>query len=257
MFKRPFIAGKKTYLILLLLLLRTAISLPPAWAKSGDAKNAGATMLVISGHGVRSGGVRIYLSSRGVKVVDHMMSGLWMADKPQEALLLNDENKTMVTVPASGYARRFQHPFFRFDDAELEPAALKCAYPSYKLVVYAGKRRNKHKRAEITFLKNVPLPDAVIAHWQSVLVGAGAPAGHLPVGVYQYAGRFHDTVDDSKRKEWMDLLKPERVSLEAMDKQLFVPPKYRKARDKADFMFADGGELRGDDIDDMFSGKVK
>ncbi|MBK9281435.1 MAG: hypothetical protein IPM93_25045 [Candidatus Obscuribacter sp.] len=121
----------------------------------------------------------------------------------------------MMTVPATGYARRFHHPAFRFEDAETEPAAFKCAYPSYKLVLYAGKRRNKHKRAEITFLKNVPLPPAVIAHWQSVLVGAGAPAGHLPVGVYQYSGRFHDSEDNIKRREWMDLLKPSRVSLEA------------------------------------------
>ncbi|HMX44343.1 MAG TPA: hypothetical protein PK671_07790 [Candidatus Obscuribacter sp.] len=258
MFKGPSSAGEKTYLILLLILLGLAISLPPARSKNNDAKAPGAaTMLVISGHGVRSGGVRIFLSSQGVRIVDNMMSALWMTDKPREALLLNDENKTMMTVPATGYARRFHHPAFRFEDAETEPAAFKSAYPSYKLVLYAGKRRNKHKRAEITFLKNVPLPPAVIAHWQSVLVGAGAPAGHLPVGVYQYSGRFHDSEDNIKRREWMDLLKPSRVSLEALDKRMFLPPKYRKARDKADFMFADGGELKSHDIDDMFAGKVK
>lgn|GEM_PF-2038147 len=241
------------------LLLSLFFQVEPCLAKASPEK-----MLVLGGRGVRSGAVRIYLSNQGILVIDSLGSALWQGPQFNSCLLMNHENHTKIVSDDKFGAKNFGHPRFNLENSEKVQSDLNFSpLPSYKLLVYKGRRPRKKakklKKAEIIYLEKVPLSRDVIAKWSQLLVGEVSSDSALPVSIYQYSGRFHDTdgPDLEKRYEWMHLLKIDKIEIKPVKAELFKAPAYRLVQDKADFMFSSGKRLDEKELDDLYSGTLK
>lgn len=229
---------------------------------SAQARSPEEKMLVLGGRGVRSGPVRIYLSNKGILVLDSLGSALWQGPQFNRCLLINHENHTKLFSDDQYGVKNFGHARFNLENSEKVESDLSLSpFPSYKLLVYKGRltRRKKLKKAEIVYLEKVPLSKEVIAKWSNLLVGETRADSALPVSIYQYGGRFHDTdgPDLEKRYEWMHLLKIEKIEVKPVKADLFKEPSYRLVQDKADFMFSSGRKLDGKELEDLYSGTLK
>lgn len=230
----------------------------PCLFPNGAAQAATERVLSLTIDGDLLDAAEVLLSSKGMKIRNHLGMACWYANNPSTIYLLNPENQTYFAQPASEYVRDLRKDYrpLKYTRLKRHPKTLPDGTKAEMVTAfYTGPDGKETIIAEITCLKNTGLPPAVHRMWCSFM-GVPEKDFALPIGAFQNVVRIRhmrEAFNGGGRQRWLCVALPKKVTSKTVDENLLkLPSNYKQAKDKASLYLSTDGNLQEKDLEDFF-----
>lgn len=225
---------------------------------TGAANATNEKVLALTIDGDLFDAAEVLLSSRGVRVRNHLGMSCWFPEKPSTIYLLNPENQTYFAQPASEYINELRREYrpLKYTRLSRKPKTLPDGTKAEMVTVFnSGPDKKEEIVAEVTCLRNTNLPPAVHRIWCAYM-GLPEKDFALPIGSFQNVTKIRhmrEAFSGGGRKRWLCVALPKRVTTKTMDDKLLkLPTNYKEAKDKASLYLSTDGNLQEKDLEDFF-----
>lgn len=223
------------------------------------------TMLTVWSDGEMLSKAEVTYSSLGFRIKSQIGSSFWLVSNPTKATLMNPENKVFLEMPVEDYIEELREgmqpmPFARVSAGVDVPLPNARKGKKFDCFIAEKDAEGKDiKGGEFTCVVT-KLPAAVHQMWcRFMTIDYSAKRG-LPIGAKQInrRKRMRNRAPEARLRPMKVIVEPRQIKDVPFDAKLFEVPKgYHRSRDRASLYFSVDGNIKKDDIEDLFMQPLK
>jgi len=226
---------------------------------------ANETMLTVWSDGEMLSKAEVTYSSLGFRIKSQIGSSFWLVSNPTKATLMNPENKVFLVMPVEDYIEELREGMQPMPLAKVSAGAdvtLSNNRKGKKFDCFTGEKDTEGKDVkggEFTCI-TAKLPVAVHQMWCRFMTVDYSPKRGLPIGAKQThrRKRMRNRASEGRLRPMKVIIEPRQIKDVPLDAKLFEIPKgYHRSSDRASLYFSVDGNIKKDDIEDLFMQPIK
>jgi hypothetical protein len=226
-----------------------------------------ATMTTVWSEGELLSKAEVTFCELGFRIKSQIGTSFWSIKDPGSAVLMNPENKVYLKEPVGEYIAELREDWRPVPPSKIS-SATKTELPDkikgkrYTCVLPAKSDDGQEVTAAEFICMDMKLPPAVNQMWCNFLTLEYSPKRGVPVAMKQLMQRRQG---QKKRKSKslrppriVTIIEPRQIKELPLDPSFFEIPKgFHRSKDRASLYFSVDGNIKKDDIEDLFMQPLK